>query len=149
MRVVWKEEAASAGTELVQSLSLKVRDCDDGLLNDTAFAEALLAKLADMGELSELDGISHQFSPHGVTALMLVSESHVGIHTWPKLSFTVLSVVSRQILPPQTRRAMAEAAEATLRCKAGSWETRYRGHGLGGTAAVRAQVHATGGRDEL
>jgi S-adenosylmethionine decarboxylase len=28
--------------------------------------------------------MSHQFSPQGVTAICLLSESHISIHTWPE-----------------------------------------------------------------
>jgi S-adenosylmethionine decarboxylase len=28
--------------------------------------------------------MSHQFKPQGVTAICLLSESHISIHTWPE-----------------------------------------------------------------
>jgi S-adenosylmethionine decarboxylase len=31
-----------------------------------------------------LDQRVHQFSPHGVTVLWLLAESHLSIHTWPE-----------------------------------------------------------------
>lgn len=31
-----------------------------------------------------LQTMSHHFNPHGVTAICLLSESHISIHTWPE-----------------------------------------------------------------
>ena len=34
----------------------------------------------------------HQFEPHGVTALVLLSESHLSIHTWPEKGSAAVDV---------------------------------------------------------
>jgi len=31
-----------------------------------------------------LDYIDHQFDPQGITALALLAESHISVHTWPE-----------------------------------------------------------------
>lgn len=39
-----------------------------------------------------LGDLSHQFRPHGVTALLLLSESHMSIHTYPEKGFIALDI---------------------------------------------------------
>ena len=38
------------------------------------------------------DPIIHQFTPHGLTGIILLSESHISIHTWPELGQATLDV---------------------------------------------------------
>jgi len=35
---------------------------------------------------------SHKFSPQGVTAIALLSESHISIHTWPETGVAVCDI---------------------------------------------------------
>lgn len=34
--------------------------------------------------------VSHQFEPFGVTAAVLIAESHVAVHTWPELRYVAV-----------------------------------------------------------
>ncbi|MEM0313965.1 MAG: adenosylmethionine decarboxylase [Candidatus Bathyarchaeia archaeon] len=34
----------------------------------------------------------HQFEPYGVSAVYLLSESHLSIHTWPEYSYVALDI---------------------------------------------------------
>jgi S-adenosylmethionine decarboxylase len=34
----------------------------------------------------------HQFEPYGVTAIYLLSESHLSVHTWPEYSYVALDI---------------------------------------------------------
>jgi S-adenosylmethionine decarboxylase len=34
----------------------------------------------------------HQFSPHGVTGVVVIAESHVAVHTWPEFGYCALDV---------------------------------------------------------
>jgi S-adenosylmethionine decarboxylase len=36
--------------------------------------------------------VTHQFEPHGVTALGLLAESHISIHTWPEYGYAACDV---------------------------------------------------------
>lgn len=59
-------------------------DCDRDLLNDRMFIEQLLYDTAEQSRATFLNTISHQFEPQGVTAVTLLAESHISIHTWPE-----------------------------------------------------------------
>ena len=36
------------------------------------------------GKMTLLNLITHKFEPQGITAVALLSESHISIHTWPE-----------------------------------------------------------------
>lgn len=39
-----------------------------------------------------LHEVSHRFDRHGVTALGLLAESHIAVHTWPELGYAACDV---------------------------------------------------------
>jgi S-adenosylmethionine decarboxylase len=44
------------------------------------------------GMATLLNLISHKFHPQGVTALALLAESHISIHTWPENGYAAVDV---------------------------------------------------------
>ena len=38
--------------------------------------------------------IFHNFSPHGVSGVIVIAESHVAIHTWPEHGFAAVDIFS-------------------------------------------------------
>jgi spermidine synthase len=54
------------------------------LLNDGQGLEDLLARAAEAVGATVLARHHHAFTPHGVTAVVVLAESHVSIHTWPE-----------------------------------------------------------------
>ena len=59
-------------------------DCPPDLLDDEDFVRLSVWNAAKESK-SELINIScHKFKPQGVTALAMLAESHLSIHTWPE-----------------------------------------------------------------
>ncbi|MEM4161098.1 MAG: adenosylmethionine decarboxylase [Thermoplasmata archaeon] len=52
----------------------------------------LMEEVMEETGLHRVSSISKQFNPHGVTAIVLVSESHVAIHTWPEYELVNLDI---------------------------------------------------------
>ena len=48
------------------------------------FIKDICTKLLSKTGVNVLDEIHHEFEPQGFTALYLLSESHMSIHTWPE-----------------------------------------------------------------
>lgn len=63
---------------------LNLFDCRFELLNDENYLKSLLELAADCSGAHVLQTIGHKFQPHGVTAICLLAESHISIHTWPE-----------------------------------------------------------------
>ena len=62
-------------------------ECPPALLNDEAHVKKSLRGAVEHGFASLLHEVSHKFTPQGVTALALIAESHVAIHTWPEYGY--------------------------------------------------------------
>lgn len=54
------------------------------LLNDRERLVEILQGACTRAGARVLDYCIHQFTPQGVTVLMLLAESHASIHTWPE-----------------------------------------------------------------
>ena len=67
-------------------------ECPYGLLDDEAHIRNVLANAAQLSESTLLNVSSHKFQPHGVTAIALLAESHISIHTWPEEGVAVCDV---------------------------------------------------------
>ncbi|CAE7217240.1 speE, partial [Symbiodinium pilosum] len=111
-----EEIETAASRHLVHTFMLEASGCSDGLLNDLQAAGTLLSRLAALGDLTELGHLDHKFQPQGLTALLLVSESHLSIHTWPELGYAVVDVVSCKPIRPTVRKAMEIEVQRRLGC---------------------------------
>ena len=49
-----------------------------------------LEQAAEKANAKLLNIVSHCFEPQGVTALALLAESHISIHTWPELGYATV-----------------------------------------------------------
>lgn len=63
------------------------------LLDDIYFLEHHLVHAADQSGAHVLNVSTKEFNPHGVTVLVLLSESHLSIHTYPEKTLLPLIVI--------------------------------------------------------
>lgn len=76
----------------VRQLLVDARDCE-GPLDD---AEALLAALRDAAAAvgaREHGATQARFVPHGVTAIVILAESHLLISTWPEHRLALVDIL--------------------------------------------------------
>lgn len=66
--------------------------CNKDLLDDEDFLKSLIERAAVAGGGSVLQTIGHSFEPQGVTAISLLAESHISIHTWPERAYAAVDV---------------------------------------------------------
>lgn len=66
--------------------------CDRDRLDHADRLEQLLMTAAERGKLSVLRSQRHQFHPQGATVLLLLSESHLSLHTWPERGYAALDL---------------------------------------------------------
>ncbi|WP_312113974.1 adenosylmethionine decarboxylase [Brevibacillus reuszeri] len=60
------------------------------LLNDAEFLKKEMIEAAEASGATVLSVQAKQFSPQGATVLVLLSESHLSIHTYPERGFAAL-----------------------------------------------------------
>ena len=66
--------------------------CPYELLDDEHHIKAVLIAAADIAKSELLNIASAKFDPQGVTAVALLAESHISIHTWPELGQAICDV---------------------------------------------------------
>jgi len=58
--------------------------CAEGVLDDTNAVRAAMLEAARAARAAIVGEQFHRFSPIGVSGVVLISESHFAIHTWPE-----------------------------------------------------------------
>ena len=66
--------------------------CDGEKLNDESFLRCILNRAAKLANATVLNLISNKFEPQGVTAIALLAESHISIHTWPESNYSAVDI---------------------------------------------------------
>ncbi|MCR4430653.1 MAG: adenosylmethionine decarboxylase [Tepidanaerobacteraceae bacterium] len=70
----------------------EIYDCDSNVLNDRELIEEILVKAALEAGAEVREVAFHKFSPQGVSGVVVISESHLAIHTWPELGYAAVDV---------------------------------------------------------
>ena len=65
-------------------------DCASPALNDPARIEALMNEAARLSGATVVQSAFHAFSPHGVSGVVVVEESHLAVHTWPEYRYAAV-----------------------------------------------------------
>ena len=73
-------------------LLLELYRCDCEKLNDESFLRCILNRASKLANATVLNLISNKFEPQGVTAIALLAESHISIHTWPESNYSAVDI---------------------------------------------------------
>ncbi len=77
---------------LGKHLIVELYDCDFGLINDVSQVEKILVEAVAISKATIVQPVFHQFSPHGVSGVVVIAESHFTIHTWPEYGYCALDI---------------------------------------------------------
>lgn len=73
---------------------LSLFDCDEELLVDANCIKNLLNEAVLKADLTKVGETFYQFEPSGATGVLLLSESHICIHTWPEFNTAAIDIFS-------------------------------------------------------
>lgn len=62
-------------------------ECDPNTLNSIDKVEKYMMEAALECGATIVQKCFHMFSPYGVSGVVIISESHLAIHTWPELGY--------------------------------------------------------------
>ena len=95
-------------------LLLELYRCDYEKLNDESFLRCSLNRAAKLAKATVLNLISNKFEPQGVTAIALLSESHISIHTWPESRYSAIDIFTcgQNMLPELASQYLIDVLKA-------------------------------------
>ena len=67
-------------------------ECDPNTLNNIDKVEKYMMEAALECGATIVQKCFHMFSPHGVSGVVIISESHLAIHTWPELGYAAIDL---------------------------------------------------------
>src|SRR6478736_2314417 len=73
---------------------LEFIDCDPTYLTRARETKKLLCEAVRQGGGTIVKTVFHNFSPHGVSGVVVITESHVTIHTWPEHAYAAVDIFS-------------------------------------------------------
>ncbi|MEK9129923.1 MAG: adenosylmethionine decarboxylase [Patescibacteria group bacterium] len=62
------------------------------IIEDVKKLERVLVLSAKKAGSTPLKFSVHKFSPHGITATLLLAESHIAFHSWPEFNYLAIDV---------------------------------------------------------
>ena len=93
---------------------LELYRCDCEKLNDESFLRCTLNRAAKLAKATVLNLISNKFEPQGVTAIALLAESHISIHSWPESNYSAIDIFTcgQNMMPELASQYLIEALKA-------------------------------------
>jgi len=77
---------------LGRHLLIEYYECDEVLLADKERVRGILLEAARRARATIVTDVFHGFSPHGVSGVVVIAESHLAIHTWPEYGYAAVDV---------------------------------------------------------
>ena len=99
------------------SVSYKISGAEPHALNDLSTVESILLDAARETGLTVVSSTHHRFKPQGLSAVVILSESHIAAHTWPESGDGYVTLTSCRTLTPAQIEAVGEMVRRRLRAR--------------------------------
>ena len=70
-----------------QHLLIELFGCNISALKNKSLLIQLLEKAAHAANVTIVQSVFHEYSPQGITGVVIIEESHLSIHTWPEYAY--------------------------------------------------------------
>lgn len=77
---------------LGRQILVEFYDCDESRINDVIYVEQALIQATKDSRATIISHNFHKFSPYGVSGVVVITESHVAIHTWPEYKYAAVDI---------------------------------------------------------
>lgn len=77
---------------LARHLVAEYYGCDPTILDDPVLLAPILEEAAREANATVLKSCLHQFSPQGVSGVLILAESHLAVHTWPEHGYASVEI---------------------------------------------------------
>lgn len=83
---------AKKTTNLGRHVLAELYNCDSNVLNNVELIEKFMVEAAVECGATVVEKNFHMFSPYGVSGVVIISESHLAIHTWPEYGYAAVDL---------------------------------------------------------
>lgn len=113
--------------QLGRHILVEYYNCDKEILNDHQRIETYMNQAAREAKATIVESVFHLFNPWGVSGAVVISESHLTIHTWPEYGYAAVDLFTcgDEVNPWDAFNYLSEAL------KAGRVETTEVPRGIG------------------
>ena len=77
---------------LGRHILVEFTECDPGRLSDLEFITQAMIRAAEAAGATVVGHAFHPFIPWGVSGVVIISESHLAIHTWPEHRYAAVDL---------------------------------------------------------
>jgi len=77
---------------LGQHILVEFCNCDPFVLNNKNLVQSHMTEAATRSNATVITSVFHHFSPHGVSGVVVIAESHLAIHTWPEYGYAAVDL---------------------------------------------------------
>merc|ERR1711924_141414 len=115
---------------LGEHIIIEMWGVEQSLLATVDQVQPKLQKACEAGRFTVLEQQFHGFSPHGVTGVFLLAESHLSIHTWPEHGYAAVDVFTCGVGADTTTDTWKAAATLKDLFKAKQFDVRKIERGM-------------------
>jgi len=89
--------------------------CNEKIISNAGVVQKILVKSAEIAGAKVWSVSFNQFPPHGVSGVVVISESHISIHTWPEYGYAALDIYTcgSHVEPEQAIEFAVQSFEAS------------------------------------
>ncbi len=88
-------------------------DCRVEVLNNLDAIQAAMLDAARAADANIVAKAFHRFSPHGVSGVVVIEESHLSIHTWPEVGYAAVDFYTcGDCVPEAAHQSLLQSLQA-------------------------------------
>ncbi len=87
-----RQETIKKIASLGRHVLAELYNCDSNVLNNVKLIEQYMVEAAVKCGATVVEKNFHMFSPYGVSGVVIISESHLAVHTWPEYGYAAVDL---------------------------------------------------------
>ncbi len=104
-------------------------DCNTEKINDVEFIESSFLEATRASGATIISHNFHRFSPHGISGVVVIAESHVSIHSWPEYNYAAVDIftcgdtIDPWVIQEHLKEALESQNISSMEMKRGMFKT--------------------------
>lgn len=95
-------------------IAMECAGCKSELLENAELLKKTMISCAEEAGATVVDSMIHSYNPAGLSGVVVIAESHLAIHTWPKIGYASFDIYTcgRRELAEEIAQRLEDAFEA-------------------------------------